>query len=167
MLNYSSSTRRAWLGWYEGQGIQQIGLGSLTLRRRSATKNWFRAIPVKVVLEGQAGEQFVRLFAAQDYLDTLENKQDLLRIVLRKVNLEIVPEAEQINTVWCPHGMHFRVTLNPATMAVLNYLDEQSMLEKILEKLLSDGLVTTLITQEVLDDVEMLIQLGMLVPIEY
>jgi hypothetical protein len=161
------STRRVWLAWYEGQSIQQIGLGSLTLRRRSATNNWFRGIPVKVALEGQAGEQFVRLFAAQDYLDTLENKQDLLRIVLRKVNLKIVPDAEQINTVFCSDGMHIQVTLNPATMAVLNYLDGQTMLEKILEKMLSDGLVIALITQEVLNDVEMLIQLGMLVPIVF
>jgi SAM-dependent methyltransferase len=158
------TTRQAWLDWYQEQGIRQIGLGALALRRRCKAKNWFRAIPVKKALAGQAGEQFLRLFAAQDYLDGLEKRQDLLSTVFWKVNLDSAPQAGPANSVFSSKEMPIQVSLNPATLVVLNYLDGKTVLQMALEKSLPHGFVTAEIRQAALDDIEMLIQLGMLVP---
>jgi SAM-dependent methyltransferase len=158
------TTRLAWQDWFQEKGIKQIGLGTLTLRRRSTAKNWFRAIPVKKSLDGQAGEQFIRMFAAQDYLDKLESQQDLLRAVLQKVNLEITPQVDQINSVYSSKEMHIQVTLNSATMVILNTLDGRVVLQKALDRIELEGFVGSDIAKVVLNDIEMLIQLGMLVP---
>jgi SAM-dependent methyltransferase len=162
-----NATRQSWLSWYREQGIQQIGLGSLTLRGRSTTKNWFRAIPVKTTLEGQAGEHFLRLFAAQDFLDSLESRQDLLKIIFQKVNLEINPQPGQTTSVYSAKQLNIQVNLNPETMPVLTLLDGKTILQQAIEKSLHQKKVPGDITQSVLEDVEMIIQLGLIVPLEY
>ena len=136
----------------------------MTLRRRSAEKNWFRAIPVKTALEGSAGDQIIRLFAAQDYLDSLGSKQDLLKAILQKINLEIIPQPEQTKSAVTTKEMRIQVTLHPATLAVLPLLDGQTILQKAIEQTFPQGIPPDDVRQNVLDDVEMLIQLGMVIP---
>jgi hypothetical protein len=52
-------------------------------------------------------------------------------------------------------------------MPVLIHLDGKTLLRQAIEKSIHKGIVPGDITQSVLDDVEMLIQLGMIVPLEY
>ncbi len=104
------------------------------------------------------------MFAAQDYLDKLESQQDLLRAVLQKVNLEIAPRVDQTNSVYSSKEMHIQVTINPATMLILKILDGRVDLQKALDKIELEGFVGSDIAKVVLNDIEMLIQLGMLVP---
>ncbi len=57
-----------WLDYYERLGIEAIASGAVVLRKRKASSNWVRAIEAPGAPEGPAGDQLLRMFAAQDLL---------------------------------------------------------------------------------------------------
>jgi SAM-dependent methyltransferase len=157
-------TRQEWVQWYQDQGIQQIGFGALTLRRRSAEKNWFRAIPVNKGLDSEVGDQFIRLFAGKDFLDNLGSLDELLNIVFHKVNLEIEPGNDSANWVYSSKEMRIQAVFSPESIPVLKYLDGQNSLMKAIQLAYPNKNDENQKTNEILTDIEKLIQLGMLVP---
>ncbi len=157
-------TRQTWIQWYQGQGIQQIGFGALTLRSRLTSKNWFRAIPVNKELDSQVGEQFIRFFTGKDFLDTLGNRDELLNIIFYKFNLEIEPENHSTKWIYSSKEMRLETTLSPETIPVLSYLDGTCSLLKAIQLAYPNSTGKEQKTQEILNDIEKVIQLGLLVP---
>ena len=159
-------TRQTWVQWYQDQGIQQIGFGALTLRSRLTSKNWFRALPVNKELDSQVGEQFIRFFTGKDFLDNLGNRDELLNIVFYKFNLEIVPENNSTNWIYSSKEMRLETSLSPETIPVLSYLDGKCSLLKAIQLAYPNNSAREQKNQEILNDIEKIIQLGLLVPKE-
>ena len=67
-----------WLDYLAGLGIESIAHGAVVLRRRSGGRNWTRADRVAIDRLEQAGDHVLRLFAAQDYLESLDDDRGLL-----------------------------------------------------------------------------------------
>jgi len=59
----------AWMAYYEGQGIDSVGAGLITMRRRSGGRNWFRADEAPEKMLGPCGHDVLKAFAARDWLD--------------------------------------------------------------------------------------------------
>jgi methylase of polypeptide subunit release factors len=68
-----------WMAYYEQMGIRQISAGAMVMRRRSGQANWFRAhILDKSRCMGSSGDQIERIFAAEDFLEALDDDHQLL-----------------------------------------------------------------------------------------
>jgi methylase of polypeptide subunit release factors len=68
-----------WMAYYEQMGIRQISAGAMVMRRRSGQANWFRShILDKGRCMGSSGDQIERIFAAEDFLEALEDDRQLL-----------------------------------------------------------------------------------------
>lgn len=66
-----------WLDYYEREGVAGIGIGAVILRGRSGP-GWTRGYTAPHPAVGSAGEHILRLFAAADRLDGLEDEAELL-----------------------------------------------------------------------------------------
>jgi hypothetical protein len=93
-----AQTQKAWTNWYRRQGIEQIALGAVNLRRRTSGRNWFYTARVDNVLEDPSGDQLKRLFAAQDALSALQRPDDLLTRTLVPCQIEtaVHPGGQQV-----------------------------------------------------------------------
>jgi SAM-dependent methyltransferase len=129
-------TKKAWLEWYREQGIEQIALGGIILRRRTSEQNWVCSASVtKSLLESPAGEQIARLFEAQDFLSELTNNEELLETALIPLDMDIQPgEDERGLQAVTTRGMNFQVDLSPLTAEVIRGLDGRACLREAVQK---------------------------------
>lgn len=72
-----------WLAYYEINGIERVGGGVITLRRRSGRRNWFRADDGFETMLGPCGDQVVMGFAARDFLESMTDDEALLQTAPR------------------------------------------------------------------------------------
>ena len=70
-----------WLADYRARGIQAISTGAIVLRKRSG-RNWARFDELAVAPRGEASAHIERVFAAQDYLQSLRDEGELLAATL-------------------------------------------------------------------------------------
>jgi len=156
--------RREWLRWYQKNHIERIALGAITMRRRCSGPNWFCAAEVNTNLEDQAGKQFLRLFAAQDYLTGIDDTKALLNKIFIPVDLDFAGDEDQ--PVACAsHGSRFEAKISRASRAVLQKLDGTNSLEKLIRTFSrQSGLPAKEIQNDMLADVRELLKLGMILP---
>jgi SAM-dependent methyltransferase len=69
-----------WMASFERQKVTAVSAGIFNLRRRDASRHWFRGAPAPPRLLGDAGASIERCFAARDFLDGLESEADLLDV---------------------------------------------------------------------------------------
>jgi SAM-dependent methyltransferase len=69
-----------WMAYYKEQGIERVGGGVITMRRRGAGANWFRADDGVETIYGPGGDYIVKVFAAQDFLEGVSDDAALLGI---------------------------------------------------------------------------------------
>lgn len=77
---HPETTARAaepWLADYRARGIEAISTGAIVLRKRSG-RNWARFDELAVAPRGEASSHIERVFAAQDYLQSLRDEDELL-----------------------------------------------------------------------------------------
>jgi methylase of polypeptide subunit release factors len=67
-----------WLDYFTGLGIEAIAHGAIILRRRSGGRNWTRRDSVPLDRLEQSSEHLLRVFDAQDYLESLDDDRQLL-----------------------------------------------------------------------------------------
>ena len=67
-----------WVSYYEGQSMDQFHFGWITMRRRSAKKNWFHAEDAPERMLGPCGEDIVYGFAAFDFMEMAQDSNVLL-----------------------------------------------------------------------------------------
>lgn len=67
-----------WMAYYEQGQIEAMSAGLITMRRRSSSPSWFRADDAPAKMLGPCGDNVVRLFEAQDFLETARDDRVLL-----------------------------------------------------------------------------------------
>ena len=75
-----------WVEHYDREGIEEIGFGFVTLRRREEGRNFVRAVEPKALPTRPAGAHLERLFAARDLLGGLADDRALLDLRLTLVD---------------------------------------------------------------------------------
>lgn len=88
-----------WMAYFEREGIEAVGYGVITLRKRESGRGWF-AEDEAPMPNGACGESVVRGFAARDFL-TSRSDDDILRTTFR-----LAPDARVTQTLRpTPTGM--------------------------------------------------------------
>jgi len=129
---YIAETLDRWLAYYARIGADALGYGAVVLRRRSGAENWVRAEQLAVSRAGVAGDHVVRLFRAQDLLESLESPEAVLdeRLVLEKPHT-LVQRFELGDGAWgmddaslsLDEGLGFQGSVDPPTIRLLPLLD--------------------------------------------
>ena len=57
-----------WMAYYDGEKIDSVGAGLITMRRRSGSDHWFRADDAPEKMIGPCGRDILRAFALRDRL---------------------------------------------------------------------------------------------------
>ncbi|MGE5238265.1 MAG: methyltransferase [Chloroflexota bacterium] len=79
----SAAEFERWMAYYEEQGIEGMGLGMVTMRRREGAANWFRAEDGPDKMLGPCGDTVERGFALTDFLMTVPEDAALLAMPLQ------------------------------------------------------------------------------------
>lgn len=69
-----------WMAYYKERGIERVGGGVINMRRRKGHDNWFRADDGVETIYGPGGEYVLKVFAGQDFLQTVGDDASLLGI---------------------------------------------------------------------------------------
>ena len=90
-----------WIDYYEQLGIEVVGLGLITLRRRSASTNWVR-FETDRQRNHPDGMAILAMFAAQDLLErTGKDPRNLLELKLRcRPELRVLQRLEPADSGW-------------------------------------------------------------------
>jgi len=72
-----------WMAYYQREQIEALSGGVITLRRRTAAANWFRADDGPEKMLGPAGDGIAQAFEVRDFLETVRGDEALLRQRLR------------------------------------------------------------------------------------
>jgi hypothetical protein len=67
-----------WMAYYEGEGIEAMSAGLITMRRTSERTNWFCADDAPEKMLGPCGEAIARRFELHDFLETVRDDRALL-----------------------------------------------------------------------------------------
>jgi len=97
-----------WMAYYEQMGIRWISAGAMVMRRRSGQANWFRAHMLdKGRSMGSSGGQIERIFAAEDFLEALDDDRLLLeqRLLFDRHHL-LRHELRAEEGRWAVHSEH-------------------------------------------------------------
>jgi len=130
-IAYAAALER-WLAYFEGEGIQQIAVGAVVLRRRSGAGNWIRADELPSDRLRPASDHILRVFEAQDYLAGIGDDVALLgeRLALAETAL-LEQRAAYRDAEWSvdditlslEDGLGFHASVDPTVAAMLAGLD--------------------------------------------
>jgi methylase of polypeptide subunit release factors len=133
-----------WLDYLAGLGIESIAHGAVILRRRSGGgRNWTREDSVALDRLGQSGEHVLRLFEAEDYLESLHDERGLLDDSFTVANGHRLEQtlvcsegkADLRSTVLSlDTGLAFRIGLDDRTARLLPLLDGQRPLRAAIDE---------------------------------
>ncbi|MEP6909486.1 MAG: class I SAM-dependent methyltransferase [Actinomycetota bacterium] len=127
-----------WLGYFREEQIEAISEVMVVLRRRSARRNWVRAIEVPVSPAKTAGDHVLRLFEARDRRDELADDGAVLasRLTLAP-GAKLASWAEGPNlgdrrsNVALEHGVGFAAPVSPEIAEWLGLLDGSRRLDEL------------------------------------
>ena len=96
-----------WLEYYEQMGIKRISAGAIIMRRRSQKANWFRTHTLdKGRCLGSSGDQIERIFAVEDLLQTLDDRQLLEQRLLFDEHNRLEHQLTVRDGRWVVNGEH-------------------------------------------------------------
>jgi len=165
-----------WIAYYEQLGIEVIGSGLITLRRRSGSANWIR-FETDRQRNHPNGMAILATFAAQDLLDRIgDNSQDLLALKLRcRPELRVLQRLEPADPGWvvekaqCLLGkdLEFVGRLDPAAFHLLTLCRGHQPLSAVLAQVAArTGQNLEEVLPASLDLVRSLISQGFLWPVD-
>lgn len=164
-----AATVRRWLDFYERSGIESIWFGGLVLRRRPG-RNWFTALDLTSEGGGSGGDQLLRLFEANDFLESSGD--------LGAVPFEAVPGSRLIHvlehrehgyalddaSVTLAQGLGVRGPVDPLAVHVLLRLDGERTLDALVDEVASErGIDRALLRERSFETVRRLYGHGLLV----
>jgi SAM-dependent methyltransferase len=170
-----SETIDRWLDYDQKLGIEAIGYGAIVLRRRDGA-NWIRSDTIHGSVGGPAGDEVMRLFAAQDFLSSLPGPEAVLDRVLAsnpKHRLEQTlrprPDGYTVEeaSVVLEEGLAFRASVDVYAMQIVVRLDGKRTLREVLEEARAEiepGMDPEEFAAASLRAVRRMIQLGFLLP---
>lgn len=128
-----------WLDYLQELGIEAIAHGAVILRRRTG-RNWLREDRVELDRLEQAGEHVLRVYASQDYLESLDDEHRLLDerfVVVERHHLEQRLRGTELQSTMLAldEGLGFRVALDVHTARLLPLLDGTRTLREVLAEL--------------------------------
>ncbi len=99
-----------WLAYYREQGIESMNFGFITLRKRSAARNWFHTMDAPLEALTVSGEFIEHMFLAQDFLrahptDDLLLEQHLALVEAARLDQRYVPGGEAWDLDECALAM--------------------------------------------------------------
>jgi SAM-dependent methyltransferase len=163
-----------WLDYYEREGIEAVGAGLITLRRRSGGANWFRADDAPPKMLGPAGASIELGFRLRDFLETVRDDQDLLRVCLRcSPDARLHQHAAPAEDVWrvtdcqleLTRGLAYTGDADPYLAALLARCDGRRRLGALLEELaVAMGKDRAAVTATCVAIVRRLVERGFLLP---
>jgi methylase of polypeptide subunit release factors len=129
-----------WLDYLRGLEIEAIGHGAVILRRRSGGRNWTRRDRVNLERLEQASDHILRVFRAQDFLESLDDDRRLLDETFTLVERHHLEESrrqtELEGTVLSlDEGLGFRTALDVHTARLIPLLNGRRRLGDVLAEL--------------------------------
>lgn len=131
-----------WCSYYREHGIGAIASGAVVLRRRTGS-NWVRTLTAAEGPSGPAGEQILRLFAAQDHLARDDREQALLQERFALVDGHALEQTliyrggEYVNhpaAVRLVSGLGARAEIDPRAVQLLLACDRGATLGDIVDR---------------------------------
>lgn len=156
-----ATTKEKWLQWYSEQGIERIGLGALTMRRRSTGNNWRCSVAVDRTLSEPLGAHILHLFHSQDALNRIKVPEGLLDKTMKAGEAGLEPVADQLYELHTLKGFLLRQKIHTDTARVITYLDGKTSLRRAMQKARLDMNDATMIRQ-ILDEMIRLMNLGLI-----
>ena len=161
-----------WAQFYRQRGIGFICTGAVILRKRSRGRNWVRTDLMPHRPTGPAGDHILRVFEAQDHLQSSGSDDDLLDGVFSLVDGHLLdqrmsyrahryesPEAR----LYLENGVGLGVDVDPLVTHVLFRLDGTVPLRRIIDEAATDtGIERQQLTEVTLGSIRRLFGLGML-----
>ncbi len=90
-----------WLAYYEKSGIEHVGGGVITMRRRTGKNNWFYADDGVDIMYGPSGDSVLNGIDMRDFLDEAHEDSALLPIpFLLCDDLRLIKQLKPENGVW-------------------------------------------------------------------
>jgi methylase of polypeptide subunit release factors len=129
-----------WLEHLRRLGIDAIGYGAVVLRRRGGGRNWIRTDPLPLERLEPAGEHTLRVFAAQDLLEGLD-EEGLLELRLALVGSHRLQQTlaardgvlfAESQTLELTEGLRFAVGVDRHTVSLLPHFDGRRPLRDVL-----------------------------------
>jgi len=164
--NEYAQTKERWLKWYQAQRIERIGLGLLTFRRRTSDTNWRCSVSIRQISDETLGEYILHLFKNQDRLSRINGHSALLKRKLLPWNMKIESPSPETRIARTTRGFLIQKEILSATATVIGQLDGRRKLAEFMQGISvhpKDGLN---LHEEVLEEITLLINLGMIEPIE-
>ena len=133
-----------WMAYYEKMGIRRISAGAMVMRRRSGQDNWFRShILDKGRSMGSSGDQIERIFAAEDFLEALEDDRQLMEqrllfdehhLLRHELRAEDGRWAVQSEHLYASEGVPFAGNVDMYVANLLAGCNGKRTLRELLEK---------------------------------
>jgi SAM-dependent methyltransferase len=129
-----------WLEYYRKHGIEQVGGGVITMRRRSRGNNWFRADDGIETMLGPCGDQILRGFEIQDFLEcSVDNATLLGSVFLLSPEVRLVQQKMPCGNEWVlevaelhlSRGLSYRGEIDPFMERLLIGCDGSRPLEDL------------------------------------
>jgi SAM-dependent methyltransferase len=153
-----------WANWLRHQRVGRVAFGSLTLRRRSSTRNWCRAEMASNSFGESVSAQLVNLFTNQDILEEQPFKDDILNMRLTLERSLFNPNSEpQRDLPLAVAGIVFPLRIHNITWRVLELLDGKEKALRVARKVIqAGGYKEGDLLPAVMDDLMRLFQFGWL-----
>jgi hypothetical protein len=133
-----------WVHYYEGQGINAISAGVITMRRTDRRTPWFRADDAPRTMIGPAGESIARGFELRDFLESVRDDA-----VLLKARLLLSPDVSLVRrhvpslegwqedglTLSLNRGFAYSGEVDQYVADILIACDGQNRLEQVIDKI--------------------------------
>jgi hypothetical protein len=123
-----------WVNRYNAMGIERIGFGLLTLRRRTSQNNWRCSVHVLKNAPEPLGPYILRLFENQDYLVGIGTPSDLLEKRLRPEHMTIESPSRGIFVARTTRGFLIRTNIHGQTSRTITRLDGDTDLETAIRR---------------------------------
>ena len=163
-----------WMDFYEQEKIEAISFGLITMRRRSCGANWFRADEWTEMIKHPIGDDILRGFEAQDFLEKMSDDKLLVRERLRvSPGTRLEQQCEPSGGGWRVvsarllrvEGLGYSGAVEPPVATLIARCDGKHPLRDLLGELAaSQGVDLESMTTAYLGVVRRLIARGMLLP---
>lgn len=102
---------RKWMEYYDDQDINAVSAGIITMRRKKARPNWFRADDAPEKMRGPCGDYILRGFELRDFLETMYDDGELLNTRLH-VSPDVCLERQSVPSAdgWIDDITRIRLT---------------------------------------------------------
>lgn len=135
-----------WLAYLRRLEIGAVAYGAIVLRRRDAKRNWIHTDVLPLERLEPASDHTLRVFAAHDYLDALNDDEALLDARLALVERHRLEQALRCDegrfrvesqTLALEDGLAFRAEIDRYTASLLPHLDGKSTVRDVLTRVAS------------------------------